>query len=133
MGNTNNVYDGASGNLRVNYIYPFDSAAVGRPLVGSIGIGMFFASSNFNDRYFGVTGSDVALYPELGGQEYRADSSVTSIKIPFSLSTSLNKEWLLTFAGRYERLLDDAKDSPLVNGRGDANQWIVGVAASYQF
>ena len=134
VGNTNDVYDGASGNLRVNYIHPFDSAAIGRPLIGSIGIGMFFASTSFNERYFGVTGSDVALYPELGGREYRPEPSVTSIKIPFSLTTNINKEWLLTFAGRYERLLDDAKDSPLVDGgRGDANQWIVGIAASYQF
>lgn len=133
VGNTNNVYDGASGNLRVNYIYPFDTAVVGRPLIGSIGIGMFFASSSFNNRYFGITGSDVGLYPQLGGQEYRADPSMTSIKIPFSLTTSLNKEWMLTFAGRYERLLDEAKDSPLVNERGKANQWIVGIAVSYQF
>jgi len=133
VGNTNNVYDGASGNLRVNYVYPFDAAMIGRPLIGSIGIGMFFGSSSFNQRYFGVTGTDVGLFPELGGQAYRADPSVTSIKIPFSLTTALNREWLITFAGRYEGLLDEAKDSPVVDGRGDSNQWIIGIAASYQF
>jgi outer membrane protein len=133
VGNTNNVYDGASGNVRVNYIHPFEQTMAGYPLVGSIGIGMFFASSSFNTRYFGVTGSDVALFPQLGGQEYRPDPSVTSVKIPFSVSAPLNKEWLLTVGGRYERLLDDAKDSPVVNDRGDENQWIFGVAASYRF
>lgn len=133
VGNTNNVYDGASGNLRVNYFHPFDDNMMGRPLLGTIGFGLFFASSDFNTKYFGVTGSDVALFPELGGQEYRPSPSVTSIKIPFSLTTPLNKEWLLTVGGRYEALLDDAKDSPVVDSRGDSNQWVFGVAASYQF
>lgn len=133
VGNTNNVYDGATGNLRVNYIHPFENAVMGRPLIGSIGFGMFFASSDFNDRYFGVTGSDLALFPELGGRPYRPDTSLTSLKVPFSLTMPLNREWRLTFAGRYERLLDEVKDSPLVEGRGDADQWILGVAASYQF
>jgi len=133
VGNTNNVYNGASGNLRVNYFHPFDTAMLGRPVVGNIGFGLFFASSSFNDKYFGVTGTDVALFPQLGGREYHADPSLTSIKIPFSITTPLNKEWLLTVGGRYEGLLDDAKDSPLVEGRGDSNQWVFGIAAAYQF
>lgn len=133
VGNTNNVYSGASGNLRVNYFYPFDQAMIGRPLLGTIGFGLFFASKSFNTTYFGVTGSDLALFPELNGREYRPNPSVTSIKIPFSLTTSLSKEWLLTVAGRYEALLNDAKDSPVVDKRGDSNQWAIGIAASYQF
>jgi outer membrane protein len=133
VGNTNNVYDGATGNLRVNYYYPFPQPVVGQQLIGSIGIGLFFASGGFNKRYFGVGGSDLALFPELGGRPYNPGSGVTSVKIPFSLSTQLNREWLLTFAGRYERLLNDAKDSPVVSGRGDANQWQIGIAASYLF
>lgn len=131
--NTNNVYDGATGNLRVNYVYPFQQTMAGRPMIGNIGIGMFFASSSFNRRYFGVTGSDVALFPTLGGQEYRPESGITSVKIPFSLTVQLDKKWLLTFAGRYEHLLEDAKDSPVVDGRGDANQWALGAAVSYLF
>jgi outer membrane scaffolding protein for murein synthesis (MipA/OmpV family) len=55
------------------------------------------------------------------------------VKIPFSLSSQVSRNWLLTFAGRYERLLNDAKDSPVVNRRGDANQWQVGIAATYLF
>lgn len=133
VGNTNNVYNGASGNLRVNYFHPFDASMVGRPMMGNIGFGLFFASESFNNRYFGVTGSDVALFPQLGGREYRASPSITSIKIPFSLTTALSNEWLLTVGGRYEALLDDAKDSPVVDNRGDSNQWVFGIAASYKF
>lgn len=131
--NTNNVYNGVTGNLRVNYFYPFQQAWAGHPMVGNIGFGIFFASNSFNRRYFGVTDSDVALFPSLGGSEYDAGSGITSIKIPFGLTTQLDKKWLLTLAGRYERLLGDAKDSPVVSDRGDANQWSLGVAFAYLF
>jgi outer membrane scaffolding protein for murein synthesis (MipA/OmpV family) len=133
VGNTTHVYNGATGNLRVNYYYPFPEPVGGKPLIGTVGFGMFFANSSFNRKYFGVTGSDVALFPGLGGREYRPEGGLTSIKIPFTLTAQLDKQWLLTFAGRYEKLLNDAKDSPVVNGRGDENQWLFGVAASYLF
>lgn len=133
VGNTNNVYNGATGNLRVDYFHPFPQSVAGMELVGSIGFGLFFASNDFNRKYFGINGSDIGLFPERLGVGYDPDPSVTSIKIPFSLTTQLNPRWLMTVAGRYERLLDDAKDSPLVEGRGDADQWKVGVAFSYLF
>jgi len=133
VGNTNNVYNGATGNLRVNYFHPFPQQVAGLELIGSIGFGLFFASNDFNRKYFGVEGSDLLLFPERGGVPYDPDPSVTSIKIPFSLTTQLNPEWLMTVGGRYERLLNDAKDSPLVRERGDADQWTVGIAFSYLF
>ncbi len=133
VGNTNNVYDGATGNIRVNYVHPFPQPVAGQQLIGSIGFGLFFASKDFNRKYFGIRDTDEVLFPERGGLIYDPDPSVTSIKIPFSLTTQLNPEWLMTFGGRYERLLDDAKDSPVVEGRGDADQWTVGIAFSYLF
>jgi outer membrane scaffolding protein for murein synthesis (MipA/OmpV family) len=133
VANTNGVYNGATGNLRVNYYYPFPQAVAGYPLLGTVGIGMFFASDSFNRRYFGVGGSDLALFPERAGRPYNPGGGLTSVKIPFSLSSQVSRNWLLTFAGRYERLLNDAKDSPVVNHRGDANQWQVGIAATYLF
>jgi outer membrane scaffolding protein for murein synthesis (MipA/OmpV family) len=133
VGNTTGVYNGVTGNLRATYYYPFPQAVAGQQLIGTIGIGMFFASESFNRKYFGVGGSDLTFFPELGGRPYNPGSGLTSVKIPFSLSTQVNRNWLLTFAGRYERLLNDAKDSPIVDRRGDANQWQVGVAATYLF
>jgi len=134
VGNTTDVYSGATGNLRVNYFYPFSQSWTGgRLVIGSIGLGMFFASKDFNTSYFGVTGSDVALFPSLGGSEYRPDSGITSIKIPFSISTQLDKKWMLTAGGRYEHLLGDAKDSPVVTEQGNKNQWSLGIGVSYLF
>lgn len=135
VGNTNSVYTGASGNLRVNYYYPFPQTWAKRLTVGQIGLGMFFASDNFNRTYFGVNGSDIALFPSLNGVEYDPSGGLTSVKIPFSITTVLdqNKKWLLTVGGRYEHLLGDAKDSPVVDQRGNANQWAAGLAISYVF
>jgi hypothetical protein len=131
--NTTNVYDGATGNIRAQYFHPFDGGIGGMPLLGSVGFGLFFASDHFNDRYFGVNGTDLALFPERAGVPYRAEGGVTSIKIPFSLSSQVDPKWLVTVAGRYEKLLNDAKDSPIVQRRGNDNQWVIGVAASYLF
>lgn len=132
VGNTTDVYTGATGNLRVTYFHPF-SRWINRPSVGSIGLGLFFAGEGFNRTYFGVTGSDVALYPSRNGVEFLPKSGLTSVKIPFSVTTQLQQKWLLTVGGRYERLLGDAKDSPVVEDRGDPNQWALGFAFSYLF
>lgn len=131
--NTNNVYDGSTGNVRATYFHPFAAGLGGKPLLGTIGLGLFFTEDGFVERYFGVQGSDLALYPERGGVPYRPEGGLTSIKIPFTLTSQINPNWLVTFGGRYEKLLDDAKDSPIVERHGDDNQWVVGIAASYTF
>jgi len=133
LGNTTDVYNGATGNLRMTYFHPMRGSWITRPTVGSIGLGMFFASENFNRTYFGVTSSDVALFPNRGGVEYIPDGGITSVKIPFSITTQMQDRWLLTVGGRYERLLGDAKDSPVVEERGDPNQWSLGLAISRTF
>jgi outer membrane scaffolding protein for murein synthesis (MipA/OmpV family) len=131
--NTNNVYDGATGNVRATYYHPFEAGLGGKPLIGSVGFGLFFASDHFADRYFGVRGSDVALFPERNGIPYRADGGLMSIKIPFTLTSQIDPKWLVTLGGRYEHLLSDAKDSPVIERHGNENQWIIGIAASYAF
>ena len=131
--NTNGVYDGATGNVRATYFHPFASGMMGKPLLGTIGFGLFFASDHFNDRYFGIHGTDVLLYPERGGIPYTAESGLTSIKIPFTLSSQVDPNWLITFGGRYEKLLGDAKDSPIIERHGNDSQWTLGIAASYLF
>jgi outer membrane scaffolding protein for murein synthesis (MipA/OmpV family) len=125
---TGDVHEGTTGGVRVNYFHPF-----GERLIGNIGIGVAYGSDKFAETYFGVTGSDVALYPSLGGQPYEASGGLTGVRIPFGLTTPLSRQWMLSAGGRYERLLGDAEDSPIVDERGDANQWFFGVGAAYLF
>jgi outer membrane scaffolding protein for murein synthesis (MipA/OmpV family) len=131
--NTTGVYNGATGNVRATYFHPFEGGMMGYPLLGSVGFGLFFASDHFNDRYFGVHGRDLLLYPELRLHPYTAKSGLTSIKVPFMLSSQVDKNWLVLVAGEYEKLLNDAGDSPVVERHGNDNQWTIGIAAAYQF
>jgi outer membrane scaffolding protein for murein synthesis (MipA/OmpV family) len=49
------------------------------------------------------------------------------------LSSRVDKNWMVIFGGRYEKLLNDAKDSPVVQTHGNDNQWTIGIGASYVF
>lgn len=132
--NTNHVYNGAIGNIRATYFYPFPTQIAGYSIVGSAGFSLFFTSDHFTNRYFGIDAQDVVLFPERGGVPYTAKGGLTSIRIPFQLTSQVHRNVSLTVAGRYERLLDDAADSPIVRTRGgNENQWIVGIAANYLF
>lgn len=125
---TGDTYDGVSGSVRVNYFHPFNER-----LLGNIGLGVAYGSNGFAETYYGVTGSDIALFPSLNGQPYKPSGGVTGVRIPFGLTTPLSKQWMLSGGGRYERLVGDMEDSPIVEDRGNANQWILGVGAAYLF
>lgn len=131
--NTTHVYNGATGNLSANYWYPFPQGIMGYPLVGTLGFGFFFGSDHFANKYFGVGQTDTPLFPNLNGFRYKASGGLVSIKVPFTLTSQINPQWLVTVAGRFERLLGDAADSPIVSRRGSENQWIIGIAGSYLF
>ena len=128
VGDTGDTYDGASGSVRVNYFHPFSER-----LLANIGLGLAWGSDDFADTYFGVNGSDIALYPSLHGKPYKADGGLMGVRVPFGLTTPLSKQWMLSAGGRYERLVNDPADSPVVDQRGDANQWLFGVGAAYLF
>jgi outer membrane scaffolding protein for murein synthesis (MipA/OmpV family) len=125
---TGDTYDGVTGSVRVNYFHPFTER-----LLGNIGLGVAYGSNGFVETYYGVTGSDIALFPSLHGKPYKPSGGVTGVRIPFGLTTPLSRQWMLSGGGRYERLVGDVEDSPVVEDRGNANQWIFGVGAAYLF
>jgi MipA family protein len=119
---------GTEAHLKVSFWQPLSET-----MMAHAGVEMTYGDDRFMQKYFGVTGSDVALFPTLGGKAFNASSGVVGWKIPFGVATYLNKEWLLSAGGHYERLVEDAKDSPVVSQRGDANQWVGGIGLSYIF
>jgi outer membrane scaffolding protein for murein synthesis (MipA/OmpV family) len=134
-GNTTGVYNGVTGNLRATYFHPFPQQVMGYSLLGAAGFGLFFGSDSFADKYFGIeTARDRALFlPELRGNSYTASGGLLSIKVPFMLSSTIDKNWMVIVAGQYEHLLNDASDSPLVSSQGSKNQWTIGIGAAYKF
>jgi outer membrane protein len=91
-------------------------------------------SENYEDYYFGVSGpqsrqSGLKTYDADGGAQQFGFTAIGSYNATESIRVDL--------IGRYQRLVGDAEDSPLVDGtsnsRGDANQFIFGVIGSYTF
>jgi MipA family protein len=128
VADTGDTYNGTYTSVAANYFHPF-----AEHWMANIGIGASYGSSDFNQTYFGVTGSDIALYPSLGGKPYKPSSGVVGVTIPFGVTTLLSKQWAVSGGGRYQRLQSEAEDSPIVSDRGDANQWMFGIGAAYLF
>jgi len=117
--------EGEFGTVSANYFLP-----VGRVLL-NFGGGLSYGSSKWTDNYFGVKGSDVALYPSLNGREYRADSGLYDFRLNIGGIYSISKSWHLGAGFRYSQLQGDAKDSPIVSEQGNKNQYIFGAAIGY--
>lgn len=120
--------NGTVGHLRMMYWHPFSPG-----VIGNIGLGMSFGDDEFVQTYYGVRGTNVALFPSLGGRAYEPNGGLTGVNVPFGMTLALTRKWLMSVGGRYERLQGDAADSPIVSQRGDSSQWIFGVGFSYLF
>lgn len=119
--------NGTVGTLRMMWWQPIREGTL-----FNLGIGTTFANSKWMNTYFGLTNAnDIALFPSQGGLPYNAGSGFKSFSIPFGITQALSREWLLSAGVRYEKLQGDAKDSPIVQQRGNENQWIGGVAINY--
>ena len=95
---------------------------------------LIVGSENYEDYYFGVTGPQSR---QSGLKTYNADGGVQQFGFTAVGSYNATESIRVDLIGRYQRLVGDAEDSPLVDGtsnsRGDANQFIFGVIGSYTF
>ena len=80
--------------------------------------------------YFGVSASDSV---QSGPNQCDADEGLKDVAVSASLTYAFGQRLSVTGVGRYARLLNDAEDSPLVDDRGDANQFVVGLLANFTF
>jgi len=118
--------EGQFGTVTANYWLP-----VSPRMVLNFGGGLAYGSSKWTDNYFGVKGSDVALFPSLGGREYKADSGLYDVRLNVGAIYHMTRNWHLGAGFRYSQLQGDAADSPIVTKRGSENQYIFGAAIGY--
>lgn len=118
--------NGYEGTLTANYFLP-----VAKTVVLNFGGGMGFTNDKWARTYYGVEGSDVALFPSLGGREYKPDGGVNDYRVNVSALMHLSPNWHLGVGARYQRLQGDAADSPIVEERGSQDQLIYGAAIGY--
>jgi outer membrane protein len=97
----------------------------------NFGGGLSYGSSKWTNNYFGINGSDIALYPSLGGQQYKAGSGMYDFRVNAGAIFHITKNWHVGAGLRYSQLQGDAEDSPIVNQRGDKDQFIFGAAIGY--
>lgn len=90
-----------------------------------------FASSDYMDAYFGVTTSEAFAS---GGRftTYAPEGGFKSVGVAASARYEVVPDWFLNADASYERLIGDAKDSPIVKA-GDENQYTFGLGISRRF
>jgi outer membrane protein len=88
---------------------------------------MKIASGNYQEAYFSVP----VGVPGLAA--YSASSGVNSLGLAGSATFQFNPQWAVTGYARWDRLIGDAADSPIVTQTGSANQWTFGAIVAYSF
>ncbi|MCU5775771.1 MipA/OmpV family protein [Erwiniaceae bacterium BAC15a-03b] len=107
----------------LTYLYPFK---FGDDLSVTPGLGVLWNSANQNRYYYGISGSESA---RSGLNSYDPDDS-WSPYVELSFDYKVNQNWRASLVGRYTRLGDEIKDSPMVDKSSQAMVW---TGLSYSF
>jgi len=117
-------HEGLVGDANVSYV---DRAG---PLSYSFGPRLSYGSSDFMNTYYGINSTQSA---RSGLAQYSADGGINSYGIGGSATMPLSDNMAVTLFGGYDRLGEQAADSPLIRERGDENQMSIGLAFGYRF
>lgn len=88
-----------------------------------------FGNARFMRTYFGVTPAESAAS---GLAAYRPDGGLQSVGLEIGAYQPLNDDWGITASLRYDRLKDDAANSPIVR-QGDRDQYSVQIGLTRHF
>ncbi len=95
-----------------------------------IGASITYANSDYMDTYFSVGAADSA---RSGLSTYNADSGIKDIGVNLMLRYNMTDNWDIRGALAYIALLNDAKDSPVVDDVGESGQFKASVVVIYNF
>lgn len=96
----------------------------------NVTLGSSYGSNSYMDTYFGVNASDSL---RSGLQPFDPESGFRDIAFSATLSYEISGHWGIALGGRYQRLLGDAANSPVVASAGSANQYIATLMATYTY
>ncbi len=94
------------------------------------GANVSYASSDYMETYFGVSPSDAG---KSGLPTYKPDGVIKDVGLSLAAKYKPGANWGLMGFVKYNLLLSDAEDSPLVDDEGQKHQSIAGVAISYSY
>lgn len=121
-------HEGLVGDLAMNYkteIGGFD-----RPVYFKAGPRMRVASEEYMEEYFGI---DAGQSAGSGLATYAPDGGVVSYGVGGSLTVPVTEKIRATAFAGYDRLGEEAADSPIVDDRGSRNQGTAGITVGYTF
>ena len=119
------VHEGVIGTFSARYWRP-----LGKMFDGVLGVGFQVADNKYMNKYFGVSASDSFLS---GLPIYEPRGGTANFRIFPGVVMHLSRHWHLAGGIRYQRLVEDAKDSPIVSIAGSADQWIGGLGVAYSW
>jgi outer membrane protein len=96
----------------------------------SIGPRVTLANDRYHRAYFGVSSATAAA---TGLPAFRADGGVQAVGVTAGALKQLTPRWGLYGYAKYDRLVGDPADSPLVRRFGARDQLSGGIALSYTF
>jgi outer membrane protein len=89
------------------------------------------ATQDFMNMYFGVKPSEAAKNPRV--RRYKPSGGIVSAGVLAGAGYQWDENWTLALYGQYDRLVDQAANSPIVKNIGSANQFGVGATIGYSF
>lgn len=119
------TYNGVNGTWSARYWRP-----LGKMFDMVLGVGVQVADNKFMDKYFGVSLIDSF---RSGLPFYQAGGGAANFRVFPGIVMHLSEQWHLAGGVRYQRITGDADGSPVVDMRGSANQWIVGLGAAFSW
>lgn len=100
----------------------------------ALNAGLELVGNKYADYYFSIPLADSVAS---GLPVHDADGGVKSWKagllVNQSLSGDLRRGWSVFGLANYSRLLGDFKESPIVEDRGSAGQWLAAIGAAYSW
>ena len=118
-------HKGTVGHLAADYVL-----ADGDRYALTIGPRLLFSDARYQRAYFGVT-PEVAL--ATGLEPYSPGGGLHALAATAGGNYALGGDWGLFGYARYERLVGDAKRSPIVRELGSPNQFSAGIGISRTF
>lgn len=124
---TYDVLEGNGGLVtpRARWKSPLTDRLIGEALVQAS-----YATEDYMSNRYGISGRDAA---RSGLAQFNADDGFRDLTLGANLTWMVTDNWLLTGIAGYTRLLEDAEDSPVVDQRGDQDQFYGGILAGYRF
>ena len=117
-------HDGMLATARTGYTFNNDKMST------RVGASVTYADDDYMDTYFSVDAKDAI---RSGLKKYKAESGVKDVGVDLTLFYTMNENWAVRGTAAYIALLEDAKDSPIVDDEGESGQFMAMLVAIYNF